>query len=76
MDLGVKIKICVGKTLGTGAYGKVYRAMYGQLPCAAKLLHETMFQYDDPGIDKFAKRFEQECQLSSTQILSNKPVML
>ena len=36
----------------------------GQLPCAAKLLHDTMFQLGryDPGIRKFVQRFEQECE--------------
>ena len=50
-------------TLGVGSYGKVCRAKCGQLPCAAKLLHDTMFQTNDPGIHKFVERFEQECQI-------------
>lgn len=44
-------------TYGFGAYGKVYKAKYGQLPCAAKLLHETMFEggeAGDPGRANFA----------------------
>ena len=53
------------KVLGVGSYGKVCRAKYGQLPCAAKLLHETMFGSGDPGQFKFAERFEQECQFLS-----------
>ena len=40
------------KMLGVGSYGKVCRAKYGQLPCAAKLLHDTMFGSNDPGIGK------------------------
>ena len=48
-------------TFGIGSYGKVCRAKYGHLPCAAKLLHDTMFQTIDPGIQKFVERFEQEC---------------
>ncbi len=32
------------KVLGVGSYGKVCKAKYGQLPRAAKLLHETMFE--------------------------------
>ncbi len=40
-------------TLGVGVYGKVCRAKYGQLPCAAKLLHQTMFMYGDPGVSKY-----------------------
>ena len=53
------------KVLGVGSYDKVCRAKLGQLPCAAKLLHETMFEGGDPGRFKFAERFEQECQFLS-----------
>ena len=49
------------ETLGVGSYGKVCKAKYGQLPCAAKLLHDTMFGTNDPGIRKFVERFDQEC---------------
>ena len=59
------IEIDPDKVLGIGSYGKVCRAKYGQLPCAAKLLHETMFEGGDPGRFKFAERFEQECQFLS-----------
>ena len=50
------------ETLGIGSYGKVSKAKCGQLPCAAKLLHDTMFGNNDPGIRKFVERFQQECQ--------------
>ena len=50
------------ETLGVGSYGKVCKAKCGQLPCAAKLLHDTMFGNNDPGIGKFVERFQQECQ--------------
>ena len=50
------------ETLGVGSYGKVCKAKCGQLPCAAKLLHDTMFGTNDPGISKFVERFEQECR--------------
>ena len=53
------------EVLGVGSYGKVCRARYGQLPCAAKLLHDTMFESGDPGQFGFAERFEQECQFLS-----------
>ena len=53
-------------TLGLGSYGKVCKAKCGQLPCAAKILHDTMFLYNDPGIHSFARMFEQECQFLST----------
>ena len=58
------------QTLGIGSYGKVCRARYGSLPCAAKLIHETLF---DPEASKLVapekehrlpfKRFEQECEV-------------
>ena len=48
------------ETLGVGSYGKVCKA---KLPCAAKVLHDTMFGTTDPGNNKFVKRFEQECFL-------------
>ena len=50
------------ETFGVGSYGKVCKAKCGQLPCAAKLLHDTMFGTNDPGIYKFVEQFEQECR--------------
>ena len=50
------------EVLGVGSYGKVCKAKCGQLPCAAKLLHETLFDTSDPGTQKLVERFEQECQ--------------
>ena len=55
------VEIYSEETLGVGSYGKVCKAKCGQLPCAAKLLHDTMFGTNDPGISKFVERFEQEC---------------
>ena len=49
------VEVYSEETLGVGSYGKVCRAKCGQLPCAAKLLHDTM------GISKFVEQFEQEC---------------
>ena len=54
------------QTLGVGSYGKVCKALYGQLPCAAKLLHDTLFQYNDPGERVLSSKFELECQFLST----------
>ena len=56
------VQVYSEETLGVGSYGKVCKAKCGQLPCAAKLLHETMFGNNDPGISKFVERFEQECR--------------
>ena len=54
-------EIFTKETLGVGSYGKVCKAKCGQLPCAAKLLHDTMFDANDPGVNSFVERFEQEC---------------
>ena len=48
--------------LGQGAYGSVYRAMYDDLPCAAKVLHPTFM---DGKTGKLVKRFERECEMLS-----------
>ena len=57
------VEIYIDETLGIGSYGKVCKAKCGQLPCVAKLLHGTMFQDNDPGINRFLER---ECQFLST----------
>ena len=49
-------------TLGSGSYGVVCKAMWGQRLCAAKLLHPIFFQSNDPGIVTTRRRFEQECR--------------
>ena len=49
-------------TLGSGSYGVVCKAMYGQRLCAAKLLHPIFFQSNDPGILTTRRKFEQECR--------------
>ena len=59
------VQILYQEELGVGSYGKVYKAKCDQLPCAAKLLHDTMFEGGDPGRFKFAQRFERECQFLS-----------
>ncbi len=60
------VEINADEILGTGAYGKVCLAKIGQLPCAAKLLHDTLFSSNDPGSDVVVNKFEQECQFLST----------
>ena len=47
--------------LGHGAFGAVYKAKCDQLPCAAKVLHQTILNPRDPGADKIMNRFRQEC---------------
>ena len=52
-------------TLGIGSYGAVYKAKVGQLPCAAKILHPTLFHIGDPGpgSDRMRTLFERECRV-------------
>ena len=57
------VEVYSEETLGVGSYGKVCKAKCGQLPCAAKLLHDIMFGTNDPGNCKCVERFEQECQI-------------
>ena len=56
------VEIYSDDILGIGAYGKVCRAKCGQLPCAAKLLHDTLFQDNDPGTHSLTMKFLQECR--------------
>ena len=56
------VEIYIDDVLGIGAYGKVCRAKCGQLPCAAKLLHDTLFQDNDPGTHNLTMKFLQECR--------------
>ena len=57
------------QTLGIGAYGKVCRARCDNLDCAAKLLHETLFDRNAEQLVSLHKqhrlpvrRFEKECE--------------
>ena len=56
------IRLLKNDTLGSGSYGVVCKAMWGQRLCAAKLLHPIFFQSNDPGIVTTRRRFEQECR--------------
>ena len=47
--------------LGHGSYGAVYKAKCDQLPCAAKILHPTILDLNDPGAGRIMQRFRQEC---------------
>ena len=47
--------------LGHGSYGAVYKAKCDQLPCAAKVLHPTILDPNDPGAATMMQRFKQEC---------------
>ena len=56
------VQIYHDEVLGIGSFGKVCKARYGQLLCAAKLLNHTLFQDNDPGTLNFITKFLQECQ--------------
>ena len=60
-----KIQITKSTCLGVGSYGSVYRAMCDTLPCAAKILHPTLFETNDPGARRIIEQFEQECNFLS-----------
>ena len=64
------VQLFKDRILGMGSYGKVCRAKYGSLPCAAKIIHETLFNPD--AFKQIApekehrlpfKRFEKECEV-------------
>ena len=63
------------QTLGSGSYGKVCKAKCDDLLCAAKLVHETLFDPTAQQVIVIApqrehrlpmRRFEQECEFLST----------
>ena len=49
--------------LGCGAYGTVYKAMYNQLPCAAKILHVHSTILNPTDRLEAERRFQQECSI-------------
>ena len=59
------VRIIKTSSLGVGSYGAVFRALCDELPCAAKIIHPTLFKTNDPGARKVIERFEQECQFLS-----------
>ena len=52
------VRLLQDEPLGTGAYGQVCKAMLGELPCAAKLLHPVLI---DPNKPRNREMFEREC---------------
>ena len=56
------VQIIKTSSLGVGSYGAVYRALCDELPCAAKILHPTLFQTNDPITRKINEGLEQEFQ--------------
>ena len=53
-----RVRLLQDEPLGTGAYGQVCKAMLGELPCAAKLLHPVLL---DPNKPRNREMFEREC---------------
>ena len=69
------VQLFEDQILGIGAYGKVCRAKCDDLLCAAKLIHETLFDPSPQQLIVIApqrehrlpmRRFEQECEFLST----------
>ena len=60
-----RIKLYKSESLGSGSYGGVCRAKCDGLPCAAKIMHPTLFDLRDPGTASYLERFEGECRLLS-----------
>ena len=56
------VRLLQDEPLGTGAYGQVCKAMLGELPCAAKLLHPVLI---DPNKPRNREMFERECRFLS-----------
>ena len=73
-SIGFKsVQLFKEETLGIGSYGKVCRAKCDNLPCAAKIIHETLF--DPIAAQQMPRghrhrlpirRFEQECEFLYT----------
>ena len=63
---GQDLQLFCDKCLGSGSYGKVCKAKLNELPCAAKLLHIILFQFEDPRSQTIQRRFEQECEILKT----------
>ena len=60
-----RVELLKTEELGVGSYGAVCKAMCDDLPCAAKILHCTLFQFTAPEATSVMKKFEQECRLLS-----------
>jgi serine/threonine protein kinase len=66
LEVSDSVEINYQEVLGVGAYGRVFKAKCGQLPCAAKLLHDSLFRHNDPGTHNLISQFIRECQFLST----------
>ena len=50
-----RIELYKSESLGSGSYGGVCRAKCDGLPCAAKIMHPTLFDLRDPGTASYWK---------------------
>ena len=60
-----RVELYRAENLGIGSYGAVCKARCDDLPCAAKILHPTLFEFTNPGATTVMQKFEQECRLLS-----------
>ena len=60
-----RVELFKTESLGIGSYGAVCKAMCDDLPCAAKILHPTLFEFTTSGITSVMRKFEQECRFLS-----------
>ena len=58
-----RVLVQPSQDIGTGSYGSVVKARLDDLPCAAKILHQTFFTSNDPNVQEFTQRFQQECRI-------------
>ena len=59
------IQLFKSECLGSGSYGGVCKAKCDGLPCAAKIMHPTLFDRQDPGTSSYISKFQEECRLLS-----------
>ena len=59
------IELFKSQSLGSGSYGGVCKAKCDGLPCAAKIMHPTLFDLHDTGAVFYLRKFHEECHLLS-----------
>ena len=59
------IELLKSESLGSGSYGGVCKAKCDGLLCAAKIMHPTLFDKQDPGSASYLCKFREECHLLS-----------
>ena len=59
------IELYKSESLGSGSYGGVCRAKCDGVPCAAKIMHPTLFDMRDTGSVSYLRKFREECHLLS-----------